>query len=953
AAMSATAVAAWTATSASYNKAAAASAATITASGYNIDVSAVTGTTGWTVTNSGNASAVTLTGSGFADTLTGGQNADTITGGSGADTLAGGWGNDTLRFVSSAELAGDTSVDGGSDIDTIYITAADSDVVDAEFANVTDVEQLQLTGASSVTLGTRATMVTLNTIITGNDTTSVTRTDNTATTIDANSLANDKVLTIDDDGTTTNFTVNNLTGDLVATDVLGTIAVDLNDNTTDNDISISIGQGNATISGGHASDTLTVVQAMSSSWDPVSSTVDLSGSASNVDITVVSGIQTIKAGTGVYSIRTGAGDETGLDHVEFTVASSAKANITLTGSDADVMARISTFLDYNDDVIDFIGTDTVGANISSGGLTTNASGFITSFGAGASSTLAEKIATVRAALDGLGNNNVIAFTHTSGGQTDTYAYGTGTSASNDDQIVRIANDSLNSVTAGSGFVLTVAPPSSAMTSHTSLLPNNRTWYDANALSVTPSGFIPGNDGSPTGGDGVNGTTNQLIRNGSGNFGTQMGSGDDYSVAVSVPAGLWSSGLDMFGTNYTTVYMGSNGYVTFGSGYSGYVPSGIDGFTRSPMIAAQFDDLYTGAGTRNIADGAGSGTSLNSHNMYYYSTPDMLVFTWDNVSLYANGVSDSQTNAGGKGSAFQIIFHKLDNEIPASTSFGIEIRYEEVSQQYAGATAGWTAGDRVNFSLINPTKTNLFSIAGSGSNVDVAGVWAWQVEGGYMVSDSYLPDVGLTSAKDTAAITVRGITADPGNYLLGGEAASQFTISSTGTNAAKLTTISNATFNLWKDAYVDMEATVTVTPRTSGNVAGATDTIDVLLTRNLDGDAMPGDADKAVRTAGSSTITVAGGGVLTDAADSDLGATIVVGSDTFPTITTITATGSGSTINVSHQSEGLTLNGNSGIDTITGGSGNDTITGGASADSLVGNAGDDVFIIALAGQHAGG
>jgi hypothetical protein len=87
-----------------------------------------------------------------------------------------------------------------------------------------------------------------------------------------------------------------------------------------------------------------------------------------------------------------------LDHVEFTVSGSATANITLTGSDADVMARISTFLDYNDDVIDFIGTDTVGANISSGGLTTNASGFVTSFGAGASSTLAEKIATVRAAL---------------------------------------------------------------------------------------------------------------------------------------------------------------------------------------------------------------------------------------------------------------------------------------------------------------------------------------------------------------------------------------------------------------------------------------------------------------------------------------------------------------------------------------------------------------------------
>jgi len=60
-------------------------------------MSAATGTTGYTVTNAGNATNVVLTGSGFADTLIGGTGADTLTGGAGNDTLTGGTGIDTFK----------------------------------------------------------------------------------------------------------------------------------------------------------------------------------------------------------------------------------------------------------------------------------------------------------------------------------------------------------------------------------------------------------------------------------------------------------------------------------------------------------------------------------------------------------------------------------------------------------------------------------------------------------------------------------------------------------------------------------------------------------------------------------------------------------------------------------------------------------------------------------------
>jgi Ca2+-binding RTX toxin-like protein len=49
----------------------------------------------------------------------------------------------------------------------------------------------------------------------------------------------------------------------------------------------------------------------------------------------------------------------------------------------------------------------------------------------------------------------------------------------------------------------------------------------------------------------------------------------------------------------------------------------------------------------------------------------------------------------------------------------------------------------------------------------------------------------------------------------------------------------------------------------------------------------------------------------------------------------------------------TIAAGSGADTISGGAGADVITGGVGADSITGNAGDDIFLIALAADHATG
>jgi len=114
----ATAAAAWTATAATSN----AGTATITASGFNINVSLATGASGWTITNSGNATAVTLVGSANADTLTGGNSNDTLAGGAGSDNLSGGSGDDSITGGTGNDV-----IDGGIGNDTVVYSGAYSD----------------------------------------------------------------------------------------------------------------------------------------------------------------------------------------------------------------------------------------------------------------------------------------------------------------------------------------------------------------------------------------------------------------------------------------------------------------------------------------------------------------------------------------------------------------------------------------------------------------------------------------------------------------------------------------------------------------------------------------------------------------------------------------------------------------------------------------------------------
>ena len=134
---------AWIATSATSN----AGTATINTNGYNVDISgaAVNSTTGWTLTNSGNATGVTLTGGAGNDTLVGGSGNDTIYGGSHIVTPATSQVT-TLTFNPTGYDVGDVVSVTVNGVEYSYTVAASNTTAEQVY------DALKLVSVSSVTL---------------------------------------------------------------------------------------------------------------------------------------------------------------------------------------------------------------------------------------------------------------------------------------------------------------------------------------------------------------------------------------------------------------------------------------------------------------------------------------------------------------------------------------------------------------------------------------------------------------------------------------------------------------------------------------------------------------------------------------------------------------------------------------------------------------------------------
>ncbi len=110
------------------------------------------------------------------------------TGAASAEWIEGSSGNDVFGFGSEAALTAPAAISGNGGADTLSMTAAVT-LGDGDFAHVSGVQSLQLTGASSITVGANAAAAGIVNVTTGSGATSITDSNGVMLNVDATALA--------------------------------------------------------------------------------------------------------------------------------------------------------------------------------------------------------------------------------------------------------------------------------------------------------------------------------------------------------------------------------------------------------------------------------------------------------------------------------------------------------------------------------------------------------------------------------------------------------------------------------------------------------------------------------------------------------------------------------------------------------------------------------------------
>jgi len=146
-------------------------------------------------------------------------------------------------------------------------------------------------------------------------------------------------------------------------------------------------------------------------------------------------------------------------------------------------------------------------------------------------------------------------------------------------------------------------------------------------------------------------------------------------------------MNFFGATYSGLYVGSNGYVTFGSGATNFSPASLSTQTIRKMIAGLFTDLDS----RNDA----------ASNVYVNNdTAGQLIVTWQGMGHY--------TMNYGVRSTFQLVVRSDQFAIPTGEG-QIGFYYDSITDTNS-ASAGF--GDGV--AAVNPGEVAFASLVAANS-----------------------------------------------------------------------------------------------------------------------------------------------------------------------------------------------------------------------------------------------
>lgn len=127
-------------------------------------------------------------------------------------------------------------------------------------------------------------------------------------------------------------------------------------------------------------------------------------------------------------------------------------------------------------------------------------------------------------------------------------------------------------------------------------------------------------------------------------------------------------INFFGTTYSDLYVGSNGYVTFGNGSGNFSSQPLDTQGVAPMIAGFYTDL-------DSRDDAASNVYANT------STDGEIIVTWENMGHFSHHYDALST--------FQLVIRSDQATIPAGQG-QIGFFYGDISD-HANVSAGFGDG----------------------------------------------------------------------------------------------------------------------------------------------------------------------------------------------------------------------------------------------------------------------
>lgn len=179
--------------------------------------------------------------------------------------------------------------------------------------------------------------------------------------------------------------------------------------------------------------------------------------------------------------------------------------------------------------------------------------------------------------------------------------------------------------------------------------------------------------------------------------------DDGYTTISLTSVFGSTGVNINGTTYTQMYLGTNGLITFGSGVTTYTPAALTSLGQ-PVIAPFWTDI-------DISKGGAIYWDFDTAN-------NRIVITWSNVAPYTGtGTNSFQvvlTNQGGGDFSVDFLYN----------SIGFTNGYTGVAQ--AGIASGGTQ------TLLEGSGDAAFLASYAGNDFDTqdpAGVWSMGFEGG--------------------------------------------------------------------------------------------------------------------------------------------------------------------------------------------------------------------------------